>query len=64
MKKMFQRIYLIIFLITGIGIAGNIDLGIKTNPILVTVMIISGALCIGKIVYCNIYYPNKIYLWK
>lgn len=62
-KRIFQYTYLIIFFISATLYAGLIE-GIRCPMFLMTIMIISGILVFGKIIYCNIYYPNNTYLWK
>ncbi len=63
-QKIIQVTYLLTFLITSIGIAGNVDLGLKTPGYIFKVFIISGILTVSKLIYCSIKYPNQKYIWK
>lgn len=63
-KKKFQATYLLIFFITSIGIAGNIELEFETPLYIKILFIISGLLSVSKIIYCSIKYPNQKYIWK
>lgn len=62
-RKIIQYTYLIIFVLSSIGIAGNIELDEPVTKFQI-IMYVTSCFCVfGKIVYCKIYYPNKIYYW-
>lgn len=63
LRKIFQATYLLLFFITGIGIAGNIELEFETPLYIKILFIISGLLSVSKIIYCSIKYPNAKYIW-
>lgn len=50
-REKFQLLYLFIFIISIIGICGNIELGINTPLHCFITCIISGLLSLGKIIY-------------
>ena len=62
-QKMIQYTYLLVFLITGIGICGNIELDFETPKYILILFIVSGLLTVSKIIYCKIKYPNAKYVW-
>lgn len=62
-QKIFQATYLLIFLITSRGIAGNIELEVETPLYIKILFIISGLLTVSKMIYCSIKYPNAKYVW-
>ena len=51
MRKIFQRSYLLLFMIMSLGIAGNIDLGVKTPTINLIVYGFVLFFTVGKIIY-------------
>lgn len=53
-KEKFQLLYMFIFMISTIGICGNIELDIITSIHCWIIFIISGLLTIGKIIYWTI----------
>lgn len=63
MRKLFQTTYLLIFFVTSIGIAGNIELEFETPKYILILFIISGLLAVSKTIYCSIKYPNAKYVW-
>lgn len=63
LRKLFQATYLLIFFIASAGIAGNIELNLKTPGYVWILFIISGLLTVSKMIYCSIKYPNAKYVW-
>lgn len=62
-RKLFQATYLILFFITSIEIARNIELELETTIHTWILFIISGLLVESKMIYCSIKYPNAKYTW-
>lgn len=53
LKLYFQLFYIFIFILSTIGICGNIELNIQTPIINIIICIISGILTFGKFIYCS-----------
>lgn len=53
-QRIFQITYLLLFFIMGIGIAGNIELGVETSTSHLISFAIVSFLTVGKFVYCII----------
>lgn len=62
-QKMIQYTYLLVFLITGISICGDVELDFGTPKNIFILFIVSGLLNVSKIIYCSIKYPNAKYIW-
>lgn len=62
-RKIIQYTYLIIFVLSSIGIVGNIELDEPVTKFQILMYVTSGLLVFSKIIYCKIHYPNKIYYW-
>ena len=52
-KQKFQLSYIFLHIFCLIGIAGNIELGIKTPLIVIVLTVITGVLTYGKFIYVN-----------
>ena len=50
-RETFQLSYMFIFMFCLLGIAGNIELGVKTPLAAIIVTIITGALTAAKMIY-------------
>ena len=50
-KQKFQLGYIFLHIICLIGIAGNIELGVKTPVPAIILTVVTGILTIGKIIY-------------
>ena len=53
MKEKFQLSYMFLFVICLYGIAGNIELGVKTPLPAIILTVITGFLTFGKFIYMS-----------
>lgn len=63
MQKAFQSTYLLMFFITSIGIATNIELDFETPTYIFILWGICGILSMAKMIYHDLKYPGAKYVW-
>lgn len=53
MMNRFQKTYLFLFIFSLFGMVGNIELGVEIPTIWKVIMLVTGFLTIGKIIYLS-----------